>query len=191
MGTGATPSPGHCKDALDESVRCVRRWRQGGQSRGQDGFCVVTHSLLCTCTGPNRHRTHHSGPLSPLRAPSDPTAAWAALSPLVPRVQALSRVTAVLRGRRVPPLLTHTPAPLLHLGAVTSPSITSLLADTEASLRFLKSGGSGGEKKAQKLRLWGAEVQFWVGFFVACGRHICKPGVLQGRREGFLNSVVE
>lgn len=41
MGTGATPSPGHYKDALDESVRCVRRWRQGGQSRGQDGFCTT------------------------------------------------------------------------------------------------------------------------------------------------------
>lgn len=144
------------------------------------GTMCVTHSLLCTCVGPNRHRTHHSGPLSPLRAPSDPTAAWAALSPLVPRVQALSRVTAVLRGRRVPPLLTHTPAPLLHLGAVTSPSITSLLADTEASLRFLKSGGSGGEKKAQKLRLWGAEVQFWVGFFLLVDDIFANQGCCRG-----------
>lgn len=168
MGTGSTPFP-TCKDALDESVRCVRRWRQEGQGSGQDGFCTtgqcVTHSLLCTCVSPNRHRTHHSEPLSPLRAPSDPTAAWAALSSLVPRVQALSRVSAAPRGSRVPPLLPHTPAPLLHLGAVTSPSITSLLADTEASLRSLKSGGSGGEKKAQKLGFRGAEVRLWVGFF--------------------------
>lgn len=47
----------------------------------------------------------------------------------------------------------------------------------------------GGTKK-KKRRFRGVDVHFQI-FFV-CGRHICKPGVLQGRREGFVSlSVLE
>jgi len=65
MGAGATPTPGHCSDVLDEFVRCVRQLRQEGTDQwvrmsfiSQDKVLVgmrVIHSLLCTCNAFNKN----------------------------------------------------------------------------------------------------------------------------------------
>lgn len=122
-----------------------------GRAVEQDEFCTtgrcwqgcVTHSLLCTYTGSNRHRTQHPELkcLSPLEStlwPYSSLGSFVLSGALCPGPE---------QGKAgVSPLLADIPALFLNLEAKLPFPESPLSSDTEASLQFLKSGGSGGKK---------------------------------------------